>query len=397
MEQELERSYSFTLRGAKAVFNTVENLQFESQDAKMIYRTLRDQLQVVPFSDYLKRYIFLKTGMFGSYRNVSAEDYQATLVDAFRETGTPPSMSHLESRVSIQVKRWLQQISVRREVILLLGFGLSMPSEDVNNFLTCAIHERRLDPDDPLDAICLYCYEHHYGFYKMRRLLELYEQAAAGESEPFPRTVSPEERDLLDRLALHGRPGGTTVLREQTDYSFCRLYHQVGKLLRKGRSPSVPSLSRFPEGTDEEISPHEIENVICASIPRDRHGNLISISQSVLRKQLAGKRFSRQHLHEVVHGIIEPSRYDLITLQFLLFACQAEKWPDAKQRYLLFLEEINRILTDCGFGKMYTADPYDCLILMCLLSLDPLGTYGDVMELSYHETRLTKENEESSE
>ena len=34
-------------------------------------------------------------------------------------------------------------------------------------------------------------------------------------------------------------------------------------------------------------------------------------------------------------------------------------------------------------GPLYIANPYECFILMCLLSEDPLGTYSDVLEVSY--------------
>ena len=34
-------------------------------------------------------------------------------------------------------------------------------------------------------------------------------------------------------------------------------------------------------------------------------------------------------------------------------------------------------------GELYVANPYECFILMCILSDDPLGTYADVWEMAY--------------
>ena len=48
-----------------------------------------------------------------------------------------------------------------------------------------------------------------------------------------------------------------------------------------------------------------------------------------------------------------------------------------------FIHTTNRMLERCGMGPLYIANPYECFILMCLLSEDPLGTYSDVLEVSY--------------
>ena len=41
------------------------------------------------------------------------------------------------------------------------------------------------------------------------------------------------------------------------------------------------------------------------------------------------------------------------------------------------------LLAACGYGGLYVATPYECFILMCILSEDPLSTYCDVWEMSY--------------
>ena len=48
-----------------------------------------------------------------------------------------------------------------------------------------------------------------------------------------------------------------------------------------------------------------------------------------------------------------------------------------------FLNTTNEILEKCGMGELYVSNPYECFVLVCILSDDPLGTYADVWEMSY--------------
>ena len=36
-------------------------------------------------------------------------------------------------------------------------------------------------------------------------------------------------------------------------------------------------------------------------------------------------------------------------------------------------------------GPLYVANPYECFVLMCMLSVSPLETYTEVIEKSYTE------------
>ena len=77
------------------------------------------------------------------------------------------------------------------------------------------------------------------------------------------------------------------------------------------------------------------------------------------------------------------TRFDLITLNFFIFSQKLEENPEPKLRYMQFLDSMNEILEKCFLGKLYVQNPYECFVLMCILSDDPLGTYADVWELSY--------------
>ena len=135
--------------------------------------------------------------------------------------------------------------------------------------------------------------------------------------------------------------------------------------------------------TKDDISESDIEHIICSAIPTDRHGNLTPSKASQLNEQFAGKRFSRQRIGEILTGNSEISRFDLITLNFFIYSQKTQEYPDAKQRYSKFLNSTNEILEKCSMGSFYIQNPYECFVLMCILTLDPLGTYADVWELSY--------------
>lgn len=105
---------------------------------------------------------------------------------------------------------------------------------------------------------------------------------------------------------------------------------------------------------------------------------------SKLNEQFSGKRFSRQRIGDILSGDAEVTRFDLITLNFFVFSQKLDVYPEPKVRYLQFHESMDAILEKCFLGKMYVQNPYECFVLMCILSDDPLGTYADVWELSYN-------------
>ena len=133
----------------------------------------------------------------------------------------------------------------------------------------------------------------------------------------------------------------------------------------------------------EDISESDLEQILCSAIPMDANGNLISTRLSTLNAQFEGKRFSRKRINNILLRKSEPDRFDLITLNFPIFSLRVEEEPNAKKRYMRFIESTNRILSDCFMGPLYVTNPYECFVLMCMLSVSPLETYNDVIEKSY--------------
>ena len=47
--------------------------------------------------------------------------------------------------------------------------------------------------------------------------------------------------------------------------------------------------------------------------------------------------------------------------------------------------KANAMLEKCDMGPVYPVNPYENFLMMCILSVDPIGTFSDVWELSYSE------------
>ena len=108
------------------------------------------------------------------------------------------------------------------------------------------------------------------------------------------------------------------------------------------------------------------------------------MSSSLLNRQFRQKRVTRQRLDSLLKGELEIDRFDLITLQFLLYSQKEDE--DPRKRCMLFLDRMNNMLTDCRMQTVYPANPYEAFILMCLLTEMPLLTYYDIWEKSYENT-----------
>lgn len=428
MEDMMDRSYDFTRIAWDKMYQAVDHQYFQEKDSELIYESLEKELKPIFFGDYLRRYIHKKAGIEGSFLEVPLKDYQMIIMDAFREHHTPAAFVPTTAKLSALSKNWLTQQTVKRQVVLLLGFGLGMSTNDVNEFLYKALHEAGLNLQDPFEAICLYCYDHGYGYYKFEQLWAMYQKMQPEEldmrmiyeAQPVGRKESlqtvHDDAALMARLmsmkSAHGISKASDAAydvflkiydearkiiadmfnqerQEENDLHLLRLREQMNWDDRLDHDEKMAKMQRAKAGqkrwTREDITESDLEHVLCSAIPVDRNGNLTPAKKSTLNAQFEGKRCSRKHLNEVLRRKTEVDRFDIITLKFLIHAAQVDQTPNAKKRYITFIEETNESLESCGMGPLYVTNPYECFVLMCILSVSPLETYADVMEMSYEE------------
>ena len=412
----------FTGVALDSLYDTVDNESFHDMDSQLIYDSLTQRLRVIPFGDYLKRYIYQKAELSGDFKEIPLEDYQSIIQDSFQDNHVPASFTPTTSKLRALSKNWLTQQAVKRSVVFLLGFGLNMSLDDVSNFLVKCLREQDINPKDPFEVVCWYCYKNGYGYLKFEQLWELYENAPASEESA---RISSNEQTINVRQTMFGIKDDDTLVcylsRLKTSDSvsrisvtanieFGKLYDQarelIAKMYNEERSIDLIRYQEELKSNDrlydyqraqrivqykqenkkfekEDIAESDLEHVLCSAIPTDKHGNLTPSKASDLHQLFSGKRFSRQRIGEIRAGKADVTRFDLITLCFFVISQKVDEYPDAKQRYLHFVKITNEILQKCSLAPLLVSNPYECFVQMCILSEEPLSTYADVWELSY--------------
>ena len=418
-------SLDFTHQAKKSFVRVVKDPYFRDNDLDLIYDLLKNRMKIVSFGDYLKRYIYDKAQLSGNYQEIPLAEYLDIICEEFHDRQTPCSFSPTTTKLKNAAKNWLEQQTVSRNVVLLIGFGLGMGPDDVNSFLKKALQEPELDAKDPLEAICWFCYRNGLSYPKFEDLWSKYLDVREGSTigdcfldstmELRQRLFSiSDENSLLAYLSLLPVAQGTKRQSITARKRFDRLYLRTRELIagiltesemdtankRAGRLEEQLSCNdslydfqklqkiknekgKFTTYSIDDIAAADIENILLSAVPKDRNGNLASMKGSALNRQFAGKRLTRQHLGEILSGKAPITRFDLMTLNFFIFS--QEEYESSRRRYSEFIDSTNQILIECNMGSVYVANPYECFLLMCILSDDPLGTYSDVWELSYDE------------
>lgn len=428
MNDQIDNGTDFTENAWDALYDAVDAEDFSESDAEVIYDALYRRLRFIPFGDYLKRYIYRKAGFKEPFAEIELDVFRRVIRDSFRENNTPPSFEPTTAKLSALSKNWLTQQTVNRRVVFLLGFGLRMSEEDVETFLTKALRERGFNAKDPFEVICWYCFRNGYGYYKFEDLWNAYLGSEPGNANisllfgDMTAAVRSSFMDLTGDAALlsfvsklktkDNAPKLSVSARRCFDGLFAEAKRITADIYNRSEAEKARiKASRYerkllddPRVSDaernervsriradhrtyapEEITESDLEHIISSAIPVDRHGNLTPAKASALNGQFEGKRFSRQHVSEILSGNTDVTRFDLITLNFFIYSQTLDRHPNSKERYFSFVKSTNEMLSGCFMGELYISNPYECFVLMCLLSEDPLGTYADVWELSYGE------------
>lgn len=428
MEDHDIRDYDFTDAAWDSLYDAVDDTQFIDKDAQLIYNSLKHRLKIRSFGDYLKRYIYEKAGLTEPFAEVPIKEFQLIIRSAFLDNHTPPSFDATTAKLSALSKNWLTQQAVKRNVVFLLGFGLNMSVDDVNMFLTKALREQEINPKNPFEVICWYCYHKRFNYLKFEQLWQIYDETKPnsldmghfyGEQTIGVRNsmhLIHDDATLIAHLAKLKASENMSAMSFTARKCFDRLYDEARELIAKMYneyegteyeetvqqyinklsfndrlfdSEKQKRIEQFRSKKrvfcKEDITESDIEHIICAAIPTDHHGNLTPSKASKLNEQFAGRRFSRQRIDDILSGKTDVTRFELITLNFFVFSQRLDDYPDHKNRYLKFVDSTNEILEQCFLGKIYVQNPYECFVLMCILSEEPLSTYADVWELSYHQ------------
>jgi len=393
-------SHNFTKRSENDFYDAVDMKAFQDNDAETIFTFLKSSLKLITFGDYLKRYIYVMSGLSGNYEDVPIKEYQYTITHAFDETHTPKSFVETSAKMNALAKTWLTQASVNRSVVFLLGFGLGMRVEDVSEFLTKALRERDFNFKDPIEIIYWYCFKKGYNFKKMLSLKQQYEalEPVSGYTVHEDRTIGvrdtvsgiKDDESLLMYLARFRNDNHAPSLSVTTWQQFSELYQTCKSIIADYYNGDEAEQRETGTGsgshktwTVDDIDEGDVEKILCCGTPVNKSGNLEKQSASKLSKHFTNKRFSRQHIAALLSKSVAVDRFDLMTLNFFVFSQKKEYDMRNKARYIAFVDSTNEILSECMMGEMYIANPYECFLQMCIISECPLATYADVWEMSF--------------
>lgn len=387
------QDYEFTRRAAQRFRQVVSLDSFEDEDADVIFHYLYKEMELVSFGDHLKRYIYERAELEEPFSEVPQEVYRDIILDSFKETFTPKSMNPTTTKLSALVNNWLNQASVKRETVFLLGFGLRMTAEDVSDFLTRVLREQDFDFHNPDEVIYWYCYSQQLGYHRAEELKKRYEELEPDESyteapQVYSGKICLDTEDKLLRYLAYVKVGADDPMSEKSQayQEFVRLLTHAKEIIAKMYQGDEVEKSRNKVWNISDITDSDVEKVICSGIPVNKMGNLKKMSASILAKHFSQKRFSRQRINSILNHKFPVERFDLITLEFFIISQEMQD-DDPYNRYHHFLEEIQEILKKCGMSEIYIVNPYECFLLMCLLTDCPLAVFADIWEMSYEEDK----------
>ena len=365
------RDFDFTRKAMQGISRVISSEDFEDMDVDAIFDYLLNEMEIVVFKDYLKRYIYERAGLTEPFSKVQDDVYLDIILDSFEQNRAPVSLTPTTVKRRAMVKRWLDQDSVNRQTVFALGFGLRMTEEDVSDFLTKVIRETDFDDLDPRECVYRYCYSKNLPYAKAVSLMN----GTAVSEDAGEKAISEKIRELKEK--------GRDDKQDRRTLAFQAVYQECRQLVASLYQEENDTGDGSKVWKLDDIGPSDIEKMLCDGIPMTAGGNRMKMSNSLLNRQFRQKRITRQRLDSLLKGELEIERYDLITLQFLISSQQEDE--DPRKRCMLYLDRMNMILTGCGMQAVYPANPYEAFILMCLLTEMPLLTYYDVWERSYED------------
>ena len=380
------KDFEYTRKAVKKMNSVIYSAFFEDMDSAAIFDYLLKEMELVSFKDYLKRYIYTRTGIEEPFSNLTDNDYKEIICESFKENGAPFAFEHTTKKTGAIIKGWLTQDSVKRSTVFVLGFGLRMTKEDVSEFLLKVLKEEDFNSSDPEEVIYSYCYEKHLPYAVAHNLIRKYVNLETDINVDDAGGESGEqiEEQVCSLLEESKKKNDYDKLRESNYKEFLNLYDHVRSIIAEIYSRDEdPENRKTKIWTPDEITPGDLEKVICNGIPMEKNGNLRKMNSSVLSKHFHQKRMSRQRLESLFKKTIKLDRFDLITLQFFIYSQEQEDLePEVRCRN--YIDDTNQLLERCGMMKLYPVNAYEAFVLMCLSTDSPLPTYSEIWEMSYN-------------
>ena len=343
----------------------------------------QNENKLLPFGQYLKQFLYHRYKMTDPFDEVKNEVYIQLVYDSFRETHTPHSFTKTSSKMKTSIKNWLKNSIVKRETIFILGFGLALHEEEVRELLTRGNREKSFDFHNANETVYWFCYHFHLPYIKAMELLAKYQKIKEGmvfedslweKMSRYPKIYMDSEEKLMLYLSyLKFYP----KINERVYEEFLSVYERMQSTIA-----SVYNLSNSIDGIEkysfrEDIMPMDIENVLYAEISKN-----ISSSKTLFSQKCKVRKLTRQYIYRILNKKEKPDRFTFLTFLFFIYS-HDDKYEDAMiekneiRRFRDYVYEANEILSHCHMDMISSVNPYETLLLLCLLSEEPLEIFYD--------------------
>ena len=368
----------------------------EDESSEVIFDALKNNLTPPKFGFYLKRYICRAQGRL-DMGDLEDKYFSDSIVLSFKARNTPSSFEQSSTTLGAAAKNWINAKTVSRKTVFLLGLGLNMSPDDVNMFLTKGIYEQEINPKDPFEVICWYCFKNELDYSSYEILWENYQELDAcfdpdlvysnGQTSLMRNNMefisnSSQLFDYLSRLKIsNGLSSFSSTLKQ----CFTDLYNEVRDIIAEEYNYSEFTQEKVSEQKDfseEEISAGDVESFLYDGTPKTKDGNLLKDKLSDFKEVFKGLRLTRQKIGKIINGEDEATRFDLITLLFAIHS-QSEE-DNIQKRYAQFEGHANETLRKCFMEELIIQNPYENFILACMFTEYPLNTHRDVWVDSFN-------------
>ena len=105
------KDYDYTKNSVINFNRIISSREFEDMPSETIFRYLRDQMEIVSFGDYLRRYIYEGSSLKEPFAELGEEFYVSVISDSFAMNRAPHAFRPVKTRWSNIIKRWLRSNS----------------------------------------------------------------------------------------------------------------------------------------------------------------------------------------------------------------------------------------------------------------------------------------------
>jgi len=403
MERQKHTDPNITKAAQSRLLKDVRERSFQNNPPESIHHAILNGLERPRFGDYLRRYICRKLDRIHEYATMDTEEYLQYIIQSFAKSGTPASFDPGTTTLRATAKNWLSKNTISRKNVFLLGLGLGMKPDEVNELLIKGIYEQEINPKDPFEVICWYCYQYcreEHGYYSLYQ--NLWEKYVAISVNPLsaPSRVTDgtgilrsrmedirTERELLDFLTPLKFDKDISRFSMTAYRNFRTLYTSICELIAAA-DPQIQNSS--------EVTALLVQKYLYPGIYDTKTGYLLSEKESDYHEIFNANRLNEQRIRSLLESDTKKrkavTRFDLITLIFLesclLYENPAMTDGLAKhevniKRSAVFIKKTNQILTACFMNTLMAQNPYEAFLMKCILTDDPREVYNDVMDSAY--------------